>query len=430
MAAPYIPGLNSTAPSSQNNLLDRTQWQDYLVVAITALCSLVLLICAIILIFIRNYEPIKNKQIHIILPSTFSGIIFMLSSLVVNNHFIRAQDSFWALCVFWTFWINLTLGLAPWLSCLILRPFRLLYIFRFRKAIKPLKTMLILGIMITPWIIFSTFAQIFNGWAYNTQKMICENNGIGWTIGIFFGIGLYILTYLIVTGLLYKIRKDQRFEKYLSQYYYEFPIIKIGVIIVLVMTVANAVVWIVKQALLDNVSNDAKAWGRLLLTLTSVFMVTFFFFATVAKPMFKYFFDRDRYLVIYRTSMSNIRQQAVESTTAEVNSSEPNENTLKTAERQAPSSTNIRNTEQGHEQPQSSQQQTRDNQANETVKADVKISESTSSTSNMENLENERPALSQASAATSNESSSDSDESNKQAQNTSKSQENQARLGY
>jgi len=290
--------------------------------------------------------------------------------------------------------------------------------------------MLILGIMITPWIIFSTFAQIFNGWAYNTQKMICENNGIGWTIGVFFGIGLYILTYLIVTGLLYKIRKDQRFEKYLSQYYYEFPIIKIGVIIVLVMTVANAVVWIVKQALLDNVSNDAKAWGRLLLTLTSVFMVTFFFFATVAKPMFKYFFDRDRYLVIYRTSMSNIRQQAVESTTAEVNSSEPNENTLKTAERQAPSSTNIRNTEQGHEQPQSSQQQTRDNQANETVKADVKISESTSSTSNMENLENERPALSQASAATSNESSSDSDESNKQAQNTSKSQENQARLGY
>jgi succinate dehydrogenase hydrophobic anchor subunit len=84
MAAPYIPGLNSTAPSSQNNLLDRTQWQDYLVVAITALCSLVLLICAIILIFIRNYEPIKNKQIHIILPSTFSGIIFMLSSLVLD----------------------------------------------------------------------------------------------------------------------------------------------------------------------------------------------------------------------------------------------------------------------------------------------------------------------------------------------------------
>jgi hypothetical protein len=57
------------------------------------------------------------------------------------------------------------------------------------------------------------------------------------------------------------------------------------VIIVLVMTVANAIVWIVKQIL--DVSNDARVWGRFFLTFTSVFMVTFFFFATVAKPMFK-----------------------------------------------------------------------------------------------------------------------------------------------
>jgi hypothetical protein len=67
---------------------------------------------------------------------------------------------------------------------------------------------------------------------------------------------------------------------------------RIGVIIVLVMTVANAIVWIVKQIL--DVSNDARVWGRFFLTFTSVFMVTFFFFATLAKPMFKVHISHQR----------------------------------------------------------------------------------------------------------------------------------------
>lgn len=82
MSSPDSFMSNSTTPGPDPLLVDRTQWPDYLIVAITGLCSLLLFVGGIILIFIRNYEPIKNKQIHIILPSTFSGVIFMLSSLV------------------------------------------------------------------------------------------------------------------------------------------------------------------------------------------------------------------------------------------------------------------------------------------------------------------------------------------------------------
>ena len=56
--------------------IDRTGPPDY------AITSLILLIASVFVIFARNYEPVKNKRVHILLPSVYSGVIFILSSLV------------------------------------------------------------------------------------------------------------------------------------------------------------------------------------------------------------------------------------------------------------------------------------------------------------------------------------------------------------
>jgi hypothetical protein len=69
------------------------------------------------------------------------------------------------------------------------------------------------------------------------------------------------------------------------------------------MTAANIIIWILKQVL-DNISNDFRVWGRFLLTFSSVFMVTFFFFATMAKPLFKV-----QSPTIFKSHLSQWREQ-------------------------------------------------------------------------------------------------------------------------
>lgn len=121
-----------------------------------------------------------------------NGFINVFVFQVVNNHYTRDADSFWGLCVFWackyqlnisvntTFicdnsftmrqlspysgsdrktiylvWVNLVLGLGPWLSCLVLRPFRLLYTFKYRKAVTPKRAFVMLTLMNIPFLVYA-----------------------------------------------------------------------------------------------------------------------------------------------------------------------------------------------------------------------------------------------------------------------------------
>lgn len=316
MEVPIAADLNDTysqpgLPSDPAIAMDRTGPPDYAITAITGFTSLILLIASVFVIYARNYEPVKNKQVHILLPSVYSGIIFILSSLVVNNHYTRDADSFWGLCVFWAFWVNLVLGLGPWLSCLVIRPFRLLYTFKYRKAVTPKRAFFMLSIMNIPYLIYAVFAQAFNGWVYKEDKRICQSAEVGWTAGILTIIVVYILTYLIVSILLYKVKSNSKFADYLEHYYYEFPIIRLGIIIAILLAVANLIIWAIKQAY--EVSNDVRVWGRFFQTLTGVFAVSFFFFVPMSKPLWKWLFSRDAYLERYRDSMTHARRSAAAS---------------------------------------------------------------------------------------------------------------------
>lgn len=71
--------------------IDRTGPPDYAITAITGFTSLILLIASVFVIYARNYEPVKNKQVHILLPSVYSGVIFILSSLVRSRIYDRVN---------------------------------------------------------------------------------------------------------------------------------------------------------------------------------------------------------------------------------------------------------------------------------------------------------------------------------------------------
>lgn len=75
------------------------------------------------LIYWRDYPPIRAKQIDILLMSAVAGWLWFLGALSSTR--VIPQRGAMLACSFWAFWVQLMFGAVLWISCLILRMYRL-----------------------------------------------------------------------------------------------------------------------------------------------------------------------------------------------------------------------------------------------------------------------------------------------------------------
>jgi len=91
------------------------------------------------------------------------------------------------------------------------------------------------------------------------------SKGTAWSIALFAIIGIYIIAYLVLTYLLWRVKKDKTRGGYL-ELLFEWPVIRTGAIAITFLLVTNAIIWAVKQ--FYDVNDTVKIVTRFLLTLT------------------------------------------------------------------------------------------------------------------------------------------------------------------
>ena len=123
LPSPYAP-----SPSPTSTL-------DYTTVSLIAIGSFLMLLGNITIFVNRRFPPIKTKSVPITLLSSAGGLIFILSTLIVNEHFKRRKNSILSLCSLWTYWLDACFGFALWLNCLTLHLIRLYRIFVCKRSV-------------------------------------------------------------------------------------------------------------------------------------------------------------------------------------------------------------------------------------------------------------------------------------------------------
>lgn len=98
---------------------------DIVVVAMIGIAVIPFILGNAVMVWQRKYLPIKYKRVDATVISSIGGLIWIAATIVVNGHFGRPKDTFWTVCTLWTFWLQLGLGFALWLNCLIVRMWRL-----------------------------------------------------------------------------------------------------------------------------------------------------------------------------------------------------------------------------------------------------------------------------------------------------------------
>eukprot|EP00250_Pteridium_aquilinum_P009397 c18642_g1_i2 orf=421-1068(+) len=117
--------MGAPAPSPEEP--HSTTKLDIVVVVLIALGGAMMILGNAVILYYRSYRPIKSKSVQLTLLSSVGGLIWISSSLVVNDHFARKKAL--ALCALWTYWLQACFGFGLWLNCLTLRLITLYRIF-------------------------------------------------------------------------------------------------------------------------------------------------------------------------------------------------------------------------------------------------------------------------------------------------------------
>lgn len=132
---------------------------DIVVVAMIGLAVIPFVLGNVVMLWQRNYLPIKYKRVDATVISSIGGLIWIAATIVVNGHFNREKSTLWTVCTLWTFWLQLGLGFALWLNCLIVRMWRLYRVIILAKKTTERHFWIPLLVLLLPVLVFCVFAS-------------------------------------------------------------------------------------------------------------------------------------------------------------------------------------------------------------------------------------------------------------------------------
>jgi len=307
------PEMNSTLTTEQAQA-NKGYWGDILITVLALFASLIILLSIPLVAFLRNWDPIKHKQPLVVILTAIGGSFFITASILNDNHWSVYPGQFFGICPLWTFWFGLVLGLGLWVSALIVRPLRLFLIIHYKLRVKDYHTVLMVCGLDIPFVIYAIVATVAEGFQIDPEKDICKNDGIFWTLTIFFLVALYIVVFLGMTVLMWWIKRSGITKKYINTFYYEYTLIKIGAGICILLAIANAFSWGAKQ--IWDVSVPIKMVTRFVLTFSIIVGISFFYWSPLVKPIWGLISGKEDYTTNYVQSLKQARTDHVSQQTS------------------------------------------------------------------------------------------------------------------
>ncbi|BBM97432.1 hypothetical protein MPTK1_1g05640 [Marchantia polymorpha subsp. ruderalis] len=259
---------------------------DYITVGVISLGLIPFIAGNVVMVKNKDYLPIKTKSVELTVVSSIGGVIWLLSCLVVNNHFGRPKDTIWSVCSLWTFWMQACFGFALWLNCLILRLINLYFILVLRRPVVKWSTVAVL-MLLSPIIVFSICASALHASSFKPASGNCSV-GRGWSIGLLIIIPFYFCCFLGLGILLRNVRSI----------FNEYRLIVNGGMLALFFF------------LLTLVTIQTKVYqepaGRCFLVLAVSGTVFYYFFARNWEALYHSVFNREEYLERFLAQLNSV----------------------------------------------------------------------------------------------------------------------------
>ncbi|KAM1303723.1 hypothetical protein ACFX13_021661 [Malus domestica] len=132
---------------------------DYLAVAISAVCF-ILLLSRVILPFAVHKIPLPKRSSFWIPVIQIYASFNLLLSLVMSLNFLKFEKTYWwQSCYLWAVWIGAPLGFGLLLSCRISQAFQLYYIF-VKRCLPPIRSYIFLPLILLPWFAWAALIHI------------------------------------------------------------------------------------------------------------------------------------------------------------------------------------------------------------------------------------------------------------------------------
>eukprot|EP00249_Psilotum_nudum_P014398 c24801_g1_i1 orf=522-1619(-) len=270
--------------ATNNDIVHPRKPLDYLVGIVIALGCVPFILGNIILLVNRNYRPIKTRSVTLTVLSSVGGLIWVVATIVVNDHFGRRWGSVWTICSLWTFWLQACFGFSLWLNCLTMRLLTLYLIFvRKRKDFK--YNFFILFLLLLPAIVFCICASAKHGSRFKSFHSSLPHQGDGdckiqqiyWSYGLLILLLLYFLVFL---GFSFKLRNT------MAQFN-EFRLICNGGVMTLFLFLLSLV----------TIQTDTYtlATGRCFLSFSVAVAVFYYFWARNGEVVYNVIFYKKEY---------------------------------------------------------------------------------------------------------------------------------------
>ncbi|KAG2708005.1 hypothetical protein I3760_05G171800 [Carya illinoinensis] len=239
---------------------------DYLAIAISML-AMILLLSRLILPFVVHKAPrTKNSGFWIPVIQVFASFNLLLSIVMSVNFLKFKKRHWWQSCYVWAVWFEGPLGFGLLLSCRLTQAFQLYYIF-VKRRLPPIRSYIILPLIIFPWIAGAAFIHMKQPLNYRCHM------GAYWIIPV---VSLHISYVFALVGFTGAVRHiDFRFD--------ELRDLWRGILV----SASSIVLWVPAYVL--NEIHDDISWlqvaSRFLLLIMASILVLAFFSISSSQPL-------------------------------------------------------------------------------------------------------------------------------------------------
>jgi len=187
---------NSTEPSPTLELIENLPFIPvYLALILTF--AILLIIQVVVMVYVilnRDYLPFKSKQVDLLTMAVFFSCVWypgFLQSIKIIPH-----EGVWSLCSLWQVWFNIVFGFSMWASLVILRFWKLVFLFKLKKKAANWKMNCFFFIIWTPSLAYGIAAVIVE--PFDTVNNYCVmDNSFLYALYAYIGI-LFILFFVFM----------------------------------------------------------------------------------------------------------------------------------------------------------------------------------------------------------------------------------------
>ncbi|KJE93623.1 hypothetical protein CAOG_04382 [Capsaspora owczarzaki ATCC 30864] len=279
---------NSTFSPVEVNLDGSPTGGDWAMMILALVNIVVNLIAISYLVYWRTWAPIRAKQLDLLIISTSASFIWLLGTFSATR--IIPQTGGMLECAFWSWWVQFVFGALLWISCIILRMYRLYVILiktqmRMNSMKHPQVWMYTrLAVISVPGLIFF-IAMTAIGASYIEPQPTLEGPFMKLcTMDTYAVYGVFAVSVAYMVPCVILIYQLRNIRKFLN----EFREAKIAFACIVSCVVVYGVIFVAAWQL--------RVWGRVLAAMIILFIINVCFWTIVGRTIYGRLFHPEAFL--------------------------------------------------------------------------------------------------------------------------------------